>query len=173
MIALCREAGAGTIFVADVSQDRLKTAERFGADVVFEVAPNDPEAADVVDGIRKATSGRGVDAVVEICGKGCVGKWGFGSLRTGGRYLFAGTVSPENWIELDGNVLTRGCFTIHGIHNYRPVDLEESVCFLERHWKKYPFDRIVSETYSLSNINAAFEAAGDNRHIRIAIKPEG
>jgi len=51
-------------------------------------------------------------------------------LRIGGRYLIAGLVTPGSDLALDGNLLTRHCLTVKGIHNYHPDHLAASGEFI-------------------------------------------
>jgi L-iditol 2-dehydrogenase len=59
--AVARRAGAARVFVSEPLEHRRSTALRFGADAAWA-----PEV--VEDEVRQATSGRGVDVVVEMAG---------------------------------------------------------------------------------------------------------
>ena len=59
--AVARRAGAARVFVSEPLEHRRRTALRFGADAAWS-----PEA--VEDELMAATSGRGVDVVVEMAG---------------------------------------------------------------------------------------------------------
>jgi L-iditol 2-dehydrogenase len=60
-VAVARRAGATRVFVSEPLEHRRSTAQRFGADAAW--------APDVVeDELMRMTSGRGVDAVVEMAG---------------------------------------------------------------------------------------------------------
>ena len=169
LIALCREAGASRIFVTDVSASRLALAQRFGADACFDLSGTNE--GDVIAAIHHATHDRGVDAAFEVCGQADAAPLGLKALRIGGRYLIAGLVTPGSEFQLDGNMVTRRCLTIRGIHNYAPRHLGEGLEFLDASWKKHPYEEIVQKTFSLDQINEAVAEAATGEHIRVAVRP--
>jgi alcohol dehydrogenase len=169
MIALAKEAGAGKIIVSDVSPERLELAGRFGADVMIDLRKmTSPEFLSVVS---ESTGGRGVDVAVELCGVKEAVPQAIQALRTGGRYVVAGLVSPGSDFLLDGNTLTRKTLTIKGIHNYHPGHLGKAVRFLEKNSGKYPYGELVGEVFPLEQINEAVGSATSGKYIRIAIRP--
>ncbi|UCF16094.1 MAG: zinc-binding dehydrogenase, partial [Phycisphaerales bacterium] len=124
---------------------------------------------DVVSQIRDQTDGYGVDVAFEICGvKEAVGL-AVESLRTGGRYLVAGLVTPGSDLGIDGNQLTRKYLTLKGIHNYNPKHLGMALRFLEEHSQKFPYNELVARVLPLSQINEAVELASTGKYIRIGI----
>ena len=169
MIALAKEAGAGKIIVSDVSPERLELAERFGADVLVDLRKmSGPEFLSVVS---ESTGGRGADVAIELCGVKEAAPLAIQALRTGGRYVVAGLVSPGSDFVLDGNTLTRKTLTIKGIHNYHPEHLGKAVRFLEMNSGKYPYGELVGEIFPLEQINEAVAIAATGKYIRIGIRP--
>ena len=169
LIALCRQAGAAKVIVTDVNAARLDLAERFGANACLDLA--DSADAEVLSSIADAPAGRGVDVAFEVCGVADAVGPAVRALRTGGRYLIAGLVSPGQQFTLDGNQLTRKCLTIKGIHNYRPEHLGRALEFLQRCADEYPYADIVGATFPLSQINQAVAEAAAGKHIRVAVRP--
>ena len=170
LVALCREAGAGKIFVTDVAAGRLEFASRFGADACFHTAESDP--VELIATIRAQTGGHGVDVAFEVCGAvEAVGE-GIRLLRIGGRYLIAGLVTPGSALPLEGNQLTRNCLTIKGIHNYRGEHLGKALRFLDDHGRRYPYDDLLGPAFALDQINQAVQVAASAEFIRVAIKPD-
>ncbi len=167
LIALCREAGAGRIFVTDVVARRLEFASRFGADTCFNLAESDPD--EVVAAIRGSTGGYGVDLALEVCGSPDAVTQAVRTLRIGGRYLIAGLVTPGSDLTLDGNRITRNYLTIKGIHNYHPDHLTAALRFLEKHARQYPYDELVGATFALDDINRAVQVAASGEFIRVGI----
>jgi putative phosphonate catabolism associated alcohol dehydrogenase len=168
LVALCKEAGAAVVIVTDVSADRLAFASRFGADACFNLADEPPD--EVVAAVRSLAGGYGVDVAFEVCGNRNAVDQAVKSLRIGGRYLIAGLVTPGSDLGLEGNVLTRNCLTVKGIHNYHPDHLAQALQFLEQHGEKYPYADMVGATFSLSEINEAVRVAASGKHIRVAIR---
>lgn len=171
LAALCREAGASRIFVTDVSPARLDLARRFGADCCWNVAgaAEGETARRVLDG----TDGHGADVAFEVCGAREAVAEAVRALRTGGRYLVAGLVTPGSNLGLDGNQLTRKCLTLQGIHNYHPRHLGKALRFLQQHAARYPFAELVGAVFPLERINEAIEAAASGRYVRVAVRPDG
>ncbi len=172
LVALAKEAGAGKILVTDAKQDRLEWAGKFGADCCVHVENvSDEEMGSIV---LEQTSGHGVDVAFEVCGAASAARQAAAALRIGGRYLIAGMVTPGSYLDIDGNLLTRKCLTVKGIHNYRPEHLGRAIRFLEMHSTRYPFDSMVGRTFPMAEINEAIEAASSGDHIRVAVlNPQG
>jgi 2-desacetyl-2-hydroxyethyl bacteriochlorophyllide A dehydrogenase len=61
-VQAARAAGAGTVIAVDSVEERLRTAETFGAQPVH-LTEDDPRAA-----VKAATDGRGVDAAIDAVG---------------------------------------------------------------------------------------------------------
>lgn len=167
LVALAVDGGAKKIFVTDISEARLDRARHFGADVCLNVRDLEQDA--IVSQIREQTDGYGVDVAFEICGvKDAIGQ-AVASLRIGGRYLMT-LVTPGIDLRIDGNILTRKCLTLKGIHNYHPKHLGAALRFLEKNSQRFPYGQLVGKTFSLDAINEAVETAASGEHIRVAIK---
>ena len=167
--ALAKEAGAEEVIITDINEERLELAERFGAARTYNLSEKSDE--DILAEIKELTDGYGIDSVIELCGvKSCL-PLGINSLRTGGRYLLAGLVTPGNYLDkIDANQIIRKYITIKGIHNYHPDHLGKALKFLEYAQSKYPFDEIVKVCCSLEEINEAVKAASSGRYIRVGIR---
>lgn len=170
LVALVREAGAGSIAVTDRHDRRLALARRFGADLTLNVEQSEP--GEVVHQLRAMTpEGRGIDMALEVSGSRAAPGIAFEALRIGGRYLVAGLVTPGSGLGLDGNQLTRKCLTLKGIHNYRPEHLGRGVEFLECCADRYPFEDLVGARFGLDDINEAIAQAATGHHVRVAVVP--
>ena len=170
LIALAVEAGARTIIVTDANPQRLTMAERFGAGLCLDAGALSGE--EIALRIGQCTDGRGVDVAFEVCGAKEAVVQGVEALRIGGRYLIAGLVTPGSMLGLDGNQVTRKCLTIKGVHNYRPEHLGTALQFLAKCSERYPYADLVGETFPLSRINDAIDAAASGRYLRVAVIPE-
>ncbi len=167
-VALAREAGAKEVIATDINDKRLEMAGRFGATRMVNTAESsDGELKKVAQDV---SDGRGADVAIEVSGSPSVVPQGIDALRIGGRYMIAGLTKPSP-IDLDGNILTRKNMSIKAIHNYAPEHLGKALLFLEKNYKKYPFDEIVGKVYSLDEMNGAIDEAETGRYIRVGIKP--
>jgi len=102
-IAICHLAGAVFVAATDVSETRLALARRMGADLVV-----DARREDVVARIREATSGEGVDVVLEMSGSERGLADGLGALRNGGWVSVLGLPAADVRIDLANGVIFKG-----------------------------------------------------------------
>lgn len=165
--AILKEAGAKEIIITDVIDSRLEMAKEFGATAAVNTKNTDDAQLKKI--ISDLTGGVGLDAAIEVCGFSPAVKTAIDNLRTGGRYLIAGLVTPGSLLNIDGNTITRKYLTIRGIHNYNPEHLGKALLFLEKNKEKYPFNEIVKIRFPLSGINDAVEASKSGEFIRVGI----
>lgn len=109
--------------------------------------------------------------VAELAGSSAVIAEGISMLGQGGRYLEIGNISPGTTMELDPTALVSGGKTIHGVIYYDKKAIRNAVEFLNRTRGKYPFNKILSKSYPLEQINEAFEAQDKGLVSRPAIIP--
>lgn len=82
--------GAALIIAVDTVGKRLETARRFGANVTL-----NPDHCDVVETIKRATDGRGVDVAIEALGKQETFENALRSTRAGGTLSSLGVYSGK------------------------------------------------------------------------------
>jgi L-iditol 2-dehydrogenase len=110
-ILAARLKGAGRIIATDASAHRLKLAERLGADMVVNVADEDPVAA-----VKDATGGVGADAAIEAVGIGPTVQQALAVTRIGGNITWIGNSAPEITLNMQ-QVVTRE-ITIRGTYGF-------------------------------------------------------
>jgi 2-desacetyl-2-hydroxyethyl bacteriochlorophyllide A dehydrogenase len=93
-VQVAKLSGARVI-VADVSEERLEVARRFGADETVNVREGDPAGK-----VRAATAGSGVDAVIENVGSQDSLGWSITCLKRGARLVIVG-YTPNRPFALD------------------------------------------------------------------------
>ena len=109
-IAVAKACGAGRIFAVEPNAQRRALAHRMGADVSLDPATQDVEAE-----VKSATSGSGVDILLEMSGHAAAIRQGFAALRMGGRASLLGI--PPRPVELDlANAIIFKGATVHGIN---------------------------------------------------------
>jgi threonine dehydrogenase-like Zn-dependent dehydrogenase len=84
---------------------------------------------------------------------------GIEMLRYGGRYLEIGCISRGRAVDVDPSSLVWGSKTVVGVVMYDPWVIPRALDFLRRCRTRYPFDRLVSHTFPLTEIDAAFREA--------------
>ncbi len=108
-IEVARAAGARSLYVSDVSDYRLGLAKQVGADLAVNVKTQDLRQA-----VLEATSGEGVDVLLEMSGAPSAIRDGFQLLKAGGHAVLLGL--PPKPFEFDlANMLIMKGVTVHGI----------------------------------------------------------
>jgi threonine dehydrogenase-like Zn-dependent dehydrogenase len=153
--AVAKDMGAATVIVIDQLPGRLELARGFGADHTIDLKAV-PERRDRVGLVRKYTGGAGADVACDFVGFPQVIPEGLEMLRTGGTYLEIGTISRGARVELEPAQLVWGAKKIVGVIMYDPWVIPRALDFLVRNRARWPFDRLVSHTYPLEQINTAF-----------------
>jgi L-iditol 2-dehydrogenase len=113
LVQLLKIKGCGTVFVADLDQERLEKAKLLGADYVFR-----PSGRQLETSIFEWTEGKGVDAVIEAVGMASTVRLGIDHLRRGGTITLVGNITPDIDIPLQkivaGQIRIQGSFAIAG-----------------------------------------------------------
>jgi threonine dehydrogenase-like Zn-dependent dehydrogenase len=153
--AVAKDMGAATVIVIDQLAGRLELARAFGADHTINLK-DVTERRDRVNLVRTYTGGAGADVACDFVGFPQVIPEGLDMLRTGGTYLEIGTISRGARIELEPAQLVWGAKKIVGVIMYDAWVIPRALDFLVRNRARWPFDKLVSHTYPLEQINRAF-----------------
>jgi D-arabinose 1-dehydrogenase-like Zn-dependent alcohol dehydrogenase len=166
--AVAKEMGAGKVIVIDGVKARLDLATAFGADAVidFEQLP-DPDQR--VNRVMELTDGWGADVVAELVGHPRVCPEGLRMVGRAGRYLEIGNISPGLTYTLDPQWLVGYNRSILGMVYYEAEHLQQALDLVHRTQNKYPWNRVLSHTFPLDQINEAFEASDQGKVTRAAI----
>ena len=167
--AMAHDYGAREIIVTDIDRKRLEMALRFGATRCVSVFEDEDKINSIV---KKLTSERGVDLALELSGASGAMADGLNQLRTGGRYILVGAVSPVAPTPIFEEDIIRRMISIYGVHNYTPPDLAEALRFLKDNYNEFPFSSLVTDKFRLDQVEEAFQHAIRSRALRIAILPQ-
>jgi len=170
-IGLCATAGAkmsGAALVIGVDRvpARLEMAKRMGADVVLNY-----EQQDVVAEIKKLTGG-GVDVAVEALGTQSTFENALRAIRPGGTLSSLGVYSGHLSLPLDAFAAGLGDHTV--VTSLCPGGKERMRRLMSIvAAKRAPFDALVTHSFSLDQIEEAYELFGDQRDgvLKVAIRP--
>jgi threonine dehydrogenase-like Zn-dependent dehydrogenase len=169
-VAVARERGVRQVIVIDGIDERLELARAFGADEMIHLNEF-PTPDDRVRRVRELTDGWGADVVLEVVGHPRVLPEGIAMLGQGGRYVEVGNINQGLKQEIDPAVLVHGGKTILGVMWYKPECLLKAIHLLHHARDRYPFDKIISHRYPLTDISTAF-AEQDAGHVqRAALLP--
>lgn len=125
MVGAAKKAGAETLVVLDMKDDRLDLAKKFGADIVM-----NPAKVDVVKEIKDMTEGYGCDTYIEATGHPKSVEQGLSAIRKLGRFVEFSVfgdpvtvdwsiISDRKELDLMGSHLGPYCYplVIDGIQN--------------------------------------------------------
>lgn len=110
-VQAARLRGAGTIIVTDRNAHRLDVARQLGADIVVNVADEDP-----VERVHHATDGLGADVTFEAVGMTPTVQQALAVTRVGGSITWIGNSQPEVTLNMQ-QVVTRE-ITIRGTYGF-------------------------------------------------------
>ena len=156
--AVAKDMGASCVIVVDQIPGRLELARAFGADHTLNIKEM-PERRDRVKQVRQWTEGVGADVACDFVGFPAVIPEGIEMLRSGGTYLEIGTISRGAKIDLEPSLLVWGSKKILGVIQYDPWVIPRALDFLVRTASRFPWSRIISHKFPLTQINEAFAAS--------------
>jgi len=150
------------VVAVDISEDRLQLAKEFGATHTINASDLDP-----VQAVRELTNGQGVDYTVEAAGRSDTIEKAFDAVRRGGGLcVFASHPAHGNRISLDpfemicGKQITGswggGSDPDRDIPIYADLYLEG----------KLPLGKLITNRYSLEEINQALDDLEQNKVVR-------
>lgn len=168
--AVAKELGAGKVIVIDGIPERLELARQFGADETIDLREL-PDATQRVQRVRDLTGGWGADVVAELAGHARVVAEGVQMVGRGGRYLEIGNINPGQTCTFDPSWLVLQNKSILGVLYYEAEHLKQALDFVHRHRHKYPFERVLSHQFPLTEINEAFAAADRGEVTRATLVP--
>lgn len=168
-IALAALSGAYPIIAIGAPQERLDLAARMGATHTISL---DMPAADRAAEVRRLTSGRGVDVVIEVAGAPEAVTQSLDLVRDGGVVVIAGqytdggdiTINPHSAINRK-HVEIRGCWGSDYSHFHRALSI------LAHQGAALPFIEAVSARYTLDQANDALHAVANRTVVKALIVP--
>ncbi len=169
-VLLAREGGAGKVIAIGAPQKRLKLATKWGADHVINI----DERADPAERLKEVlelTCGIGADVVIEGSGVLAAFAEGLEMIRRGGSYLVIGQSLARFTVPIIPSMIMKRELNILGSHSADISDYCRAVQFVSRNRRKYPLADIVTNKYSLEQINEAFAAMEAGKEIKPVIVP--
>ena len=161
-----RLAGAGTIIGVSRSQSKLDMAKELGADHVI----NPKEVEDPASKVKELTGGAGADYSIEAAGVASVIEQAFASIHNGGKCVVTGMSALGNTVTFQPFEFLLGK-TITGSVQGDIVPSVDVPRFVDMFMAgKLPVDKLISNTYSLDEINDAFDALENKGILRSVIK---
>lgn len=160
--AICRRLGAKEVIIADLSEFRLRMAERLGATKT--VCSTSDDLGAVVD---KITKGKGADQVFECVGLEKTFQQALALVRSNGLVTDVG-IFENPQIMIDASILVKKEIRIQGSQGYC-WDFKDALQLLQ----EIPFGQLITHSFGLSELQTAMETAinPECNVVKICIKP--
>jgi D-arabinose 1-dehydrogenase-like Zn-dependent alcohol dehydrogenase len=153
--AIAKAMGANNVIVIDGIDERLNMAKEFGADEIIDIKEH-KTPQERMQRVMELNGG-GVDLVAELVGIPSAVSEGLDMLGPGGRLMEIGNISPGHTFEYDPAMMIIGSKSIIPVGYYKAESLKKALDFMADTKDKYPFEKILSKSYPLEDIEKAFE----------------
>ncbi|MCS6847760.1 MAG: alcohol dehydrogenase catalytic domain-containing protein [Anaerolineae bacterium] len=160
-LPLLRDAGARAL-VCDVRPERLELARQWGA-LAGALASDDVPAL-----CHAHTEGRGADLVILTALNQATFEMALRAVRDGGSLMLFGG-KPGMQLALDFWPAFLREINILTSYSATPSGLRRAMQFIAEH--DYPFERLISHTFSLAEAHRAFELVHHGRASKVVITP--
>ncbi|MDR4509974.1 MAG: zinc-dependent dehydrogenase [Candidatus Brocadiaceae bacterium] len=164
-IQLARALGAGKIFGVDISDYRLKMAQRAGADIALHAKE------DVPDCLRTMNNGRLADLVIVCTGVQAAIEQALQSVDKGGTILFFAPTAPEVKTPVNLWDLWKNCNSIVMSYAGPPDDMATSIELIRA--GRVPVKDLVTHRLGLDDTALGFKLVADaGESIKVIIQPQ-
>ncbi len=154
-VMAAKQAGADRIIVTGTSKDtrRLEVAKALGADVVIDVQQESP-----LERILEATSGRGVDVVIDCAGGTAPALLGIEATKRRGGTMVVQGEGNATFPDFPIGRLTRKGMTLKSArgHSYRAVELALHHLAARR----FPLELMTTHRFGLAEVDYAIKSVG-------------
>ena len=165
-IAVLRTIGARKIIASEVSDFRLKYAEKMGADIIINPLNEDLEKI-----VMEETKGKGVDILLEMSGAEAALRSGLKVVTPGGRVSLLGIYNKEIAIDWNELVTFKG-IRIYGITGRRMFQTWYQVKgLLEIKEFRNKIKTLITHELKMRDINKGMEFLRSKEAIKIVLDP--
>lgn len=165
-IQLAKASGAGQIIATNRGAERRALAEKLGATLTI-----DPSETDTVAAVKEATGGRGADVVIVCIGVPELANQALELATNGGRVSYFAGFPKDSTAEVEVNLIHYNELVVTGGSNARRRDVARAIKMLEAGLIDH--EAIVTQTFDLSDFDAARQAVEDRSGVKVAITPGG
>lgn len=163
-IQLAKLKGAQKIFAADINPDRLKLAEKFGADNVIDAKGDLPQQ------LKELNDGRAADKVIVCTGAVKAALIALECVDRGGTILYFAVPDPTTKIPIPITKFWRNETTIRTSYGAAPRDLEEALQILAQ--KQVNVEDMITHRLSLREIAEGFRLVAEaGKSLKVIIEP--
>jgi len=169
--AAARAMGALPVIGIDRIPMRIEMASRFGFDEVLSMEEL-PDVEDRVQAVRSMTRGLGADVVVEVVGLPPAFAESLRLVRKGGRIVEFGHFTDNGTMPLNPQHIVNLDVDILGSYAYPNSQIGTSLAFLSRYADVYPFEDLITHTFSLDDTEQAIQASRDKLCVKAMVVSE-
>jgi threonine dehydrogenase-like Zn-dependent dehydrogenase len=166
--AVAKVAGPGKVITIGAPDPRLRIATEFGADLTLSIERTSAEER--AEQVKAATEGRGADIVMEFTGHPGALNEGLEFIRRGGRYVVVGQLGSGT-TTIKPSLIVSKQLRIFGSLSGRAKAYWKALEFVSAHQQHFPFGRIISNHYSLDEVNVALQRMKTYQEIKPIIEP--
>ncbi|MFC1643862.1 alcohol dehydrogenase catalytic domain-containing protein [Candidatus Omnitrophota bacterium] len=159
-----RALGAGRVITTDISENRLKTALRFGADAVIHAREDVPAC------LRQVNDNRLVDLVIVCAGALPAFNQALRSVDRGGTVLFFAPTDPDVNLSVPVNEFWRNGITLIPSYGNSPSDAVEAIELIRA--GRIPVSRMITHRLGLAKTALGFQLVSEaDKSIKVVITP--
>ncbi len=171
MSALCAQlSGAFSVILIGAPKHRLEIGKAFGIETTIDITQVPLQSR--VEKVQELTNGRGADVIIEATGVPSAVNEGIEMIRDGGTYVIVGQYTNAGDIQINPHLdINKKHLTIKGSWGSDLSHFYLAVKLVEKYSTIYPFKKIISKEYSLSDVATALDDVEHFRVMKAIIKP--
>jgi L-iditol 2-dehydrogenase len=163
-IQLAKLKGTQKIFAADINPDRLKLAEKFGADQVIDAKGDLPQQ------LKELNDGRAADKVIVCTGAVKAALTALECVDRGGTILYFAVPDPTTKIPIPITEFWRNETTIRTSYGAAPRDLEEALQVLSQ--KQVNVEDMITHRLDIREAAEGFRLVAEaGKSLKVIIEP--
>jgi L-iditol 2-dehydrogenase len=168
-IATAELAGAGNIVSIDMVDERLKMAEKLGADHIIDMRQH-KSMKERVEQVYHLTDGLGADVVVECVGAPQAVPEGINMTRRGGKFVEVGHYTDPGDVLINPHTIYNKDMDILSSWAYPPTQFSTIIELMRFSLDRIPLDQIVTHQYLVSETQKAIYNLKKERVLKIPYK---
>ncbi|MGD2066129.1 MAG: zinc-dependent dehydrogenase [Candidatus Bathyarchaeota archaeon] len=163
-IQLSKMKGVQNVFAADINPDRLRLAEKFGADHVIDAK------GDLSKQLKELNDGKGVDKVIVCTGATQAALTALDCVDRGGTILFFAVPDPTIKIPIPITDFWRNETTIRTSYGAAPRDLEEALKILAQ--KQVNVKDMITHRLDIRDVAEGFRLVAEaGKSLKVILEP--
>jgi L-iditol 2-dehydrogenase len=164
MHALLLKQMRSSVVISDVSEQRLKFAEKAGVGTVVDAARED-----VTGAVKKQTGGRGADVAVVASGNPRAVIQGLRAVRKGGRVCVFGAIAKGSVLDYDFSDLFNSEVSVITSYGATEAETSKALDLIAR--KEVDFGRLITHRFHLSNFDEAVASSEEGSAMKVLMTP--